>query len=140
MWKMRWRRILLNIKLNASVHRARGSLRSSQLYRNTETHLRPLPPHSRIATQIQLSVVPLLSYAHQQPHIKARALNGLRPPPHQSQQACSNNSLDYTLKRKQHLLNSGASRANSPLAYHSSNAQQQICRTLPARPPIRTVN
>ena len=140
MLNMRWSKILLNIRSKASVRRARGSLCSFQVYWNTETHLRPLPPHPRIAIQTESSVVHQFSPAHQLAPIKARALSELRPPHHLSLPGCKNNSLDCRLRRKQPSLKSSVCRVNSPLTHHSSNAQQQMCRTLPPPQPTRTAN
>ena len=138
MLQTKW--ILLNIRLNDLVHKVHGSPHCSQVYSNTVTHVRPLPQHPRTVTLKQLSVVPLFSSAHQQPHRKAGALKGLRLASHRSQQAWSNNSLDYRLKRKQHSLKSSVSKVISPLVHHCSNAQQQMCRTLPPSQPTRTAN
>ena len=140
MVKMRSSRILPTIRQNTTVHTAHGSLRSSQVYWNTETHLRPLPPHPWIAIQTQLSVVHLFRSAHQLAPIKARVLSELRPPRRPSLPACNNNSLDYRLRRKQPSLKSSVYSHNKLPVPHSSNAQQQMCRTLPPPPPTRTAN
>ena len=132
--------ILLNIRLNDLVHNVHGRPYSSQVHSNIETQLRLLPPHPPTVTLTKLSVVPLFSSAHQQPHINARAINRLRLPRHRSQQPCSNNPLDYRLERKQPSLMSSAYRVNELPVPHSSNVRQQMCRILPPPPPTRIIN
>ena len=135
MWKSKW--ILLNIRLNDLLDRVHGSPCRSQAYSSIVTHIRPLPSHPLPVSLTQLSVVPVFISACQQLYRKARALNGLRPPPHQSPQARSNNFLDYRPKRKQLLLKSIGSTVNSPLVHHFSNAQQQMFKTMRPLIPIR---
>ena len=122
------------------VHRATGSLHSSHVYCNTETHPQPLPPHLCIATPIQSLVVHQSNSTHQLAPIEARVHSELRLPLRPSLPVCISNSLDYRLSEKQPCLKSSLSSHNKLPEPHCSYVLQQMCRILLPPPQTRIIN